>query len=299
MQKPIKILWLESGDLYTVRRGIEAGTMRGHQVDHLEILDLRFEVTTRGTEVVGPDGNLTDTYDAVIIRSFMPWVSESLTIARLFAECGKVVTDAALVDEGYGMSKIHDYALLGRAGVAVPRTFQCFDPWEAEEAQRKVGYPCILKGIHGAEGRHVHKADTPAQFRKRLSQYKIGELMVQEFLDAEVDYRAICVGYASLPVLVRRKPKPGDFRTNFEHQEEVTTVPATDMPEVVRLAETAARSLRREFSGVDIRFRGDVPVVLEANRRPGFKAFEETTGFDVAGTFIDYVAKRVRETRGA
>jgi len=29
--------------------------------------------------------------------------------------------------------------------------------------------------------------------------------------------------------------------------------------------------------------------VLEANRRPGFKGFEEATGYDVAAALIEYV----------
>jgi ribosomal protein S6--L-glutamate ligase len=295
----IRILWLETGDLYTIRRGIEAGRLLGHVVESVEITDLTFHATRAGTRIEGPAGDIADVYDAVIVRSFMPWVAESLTIARVFADRGKVVVDRSLVEEGYAISKMHDYVVLSQGGVAVPDSVQCFDAWEAERAVAGFGLPCILKGIHGAEGRHVHRIDTAAQFRKRLSQYRSGELIVQEYLDAEVDYRAICVGYRSLPVLVRRRPRPGEFRTNFEHQEEVVSVPATEMPAVVDLAERAARTLGREFSGVDIRFRGNEPVVLEANRRPGFKGFEEATGYDVAGALIRYVADRVQSGAAA
>ena len=58
------------------------------------------------------------------------------------------------------------------------------------------------------------------------------------------------------------------------------------------IAERAARALKREFSGVDIRCRGKTPLVLEANRRPGYKDFERITGFDVAGTFLEYVVEK-------
>lgn len=290
----IRILWLESGDLYTVRRGIEAGRRRGIHVDSLEVLDLEFATDEGRSTVTSRDGDITQLYDAVIIRSFMPYLSESLTIARVFSEAGKVVVDACLTDEGYAISKMHDYLLLARAEVAVPRTYQCFNPIEVEERAAHLGYPCVLKGTHGSEGRHVSKADTVSQLRHTLWRYKPGELMVQEYLSAEVDYRVMVIGYRALPVMVCRRPRPGEFRTNFDFQEEVTLVATTDHPELQHLAERAARTLRREFSGVDIRYRGETPLVLEANRRPGFKAFEEATKYDVAGDFIEYVAERCR-----
>jgi ribosomal protein S6--L-glutamate ligase len=118
--------------------------------------------------------------------------------------------------------------------------------------------------------------------------------MIQEFLPAEVDYRVIVVGYRALPVMVQRRPRPGEFRTNFDQAEEVTPIQTDEYPDMKSLAENAARTLRREFSGVDIRCRGTTPLVLEANRRPGFKGFEEATGYDVAGDLIEYVRNKCR-----
>src|SRR5256714_233743 len=287
MNDPLRILWLESGDLYTIRRGIEAGRRLGIQVDSLEVLDLTFSADGSSPHLAADAGELTAYYDAIIMRSFMPFVSEALTIARLFRDAGKVVVDTSLTDEGYAMSKMHDYILLSRAGVGVPRTYQCADPAQAERYAESLGYPCILKAVFGSEGRNVFKADSPRQFRRTLWRRKPGEFMVQEFLPAEVDYRVITVGYQALPVMVRRKPQAGEFRTNFDFKEEVTSIPTDEHPDMKALAERAARTLRREFSGVDIRYRRDTPLVLEANRRPGFKGFEEATGYDVAaGVFL-------------
>ncbi|HEX7317161.1 MAG TPA: ATP-grasp domain-containing protein [Pyrinomonadaceae bacterium] len=299
MNTSLRILWLESGDLYTIRRGVEAGRRLGVRVDSLEVLDLTFSADGVAPHLAKGAEELAATYDAVIMRSFMPFVSEALTVARLFRDAGKVVVDTSLTDEGYAMSKMHDYVLLSRAGVAVPRTYQCADPAQAERHAEALGFPCVLKAVFGSEGRNVFKADSLAQFRKILWRRKSGEFMVQEFLPAEVDYRVITVGYKALPVMVRRKPQPGEFRTNFDFKEEVTSVPTDEHPDMKELAERAARTLRREFSGVDIRYRGEEPTVLEANRRPGFKGFEEATGFDVAGAFIEYVRDRCLAARTA
>ena len=289
MDNQLKILWLESGDLYTIRRGKEAGKQRGIQVDSLEVFDLKFSAGAVLPLSMTEKGELTSQYDAVILRSFMPYISEALTIARLFRDAGKIVIDLSLTDEGYAMSKMHDYILLSCAGIGVPCTYQSFDPKELEQYANELGYPCILKGLHGSEGRHVFKIESVQQLHRTLWRYKSGELLVQEYLDAEVDYRIIVVGYKALPVMVRRKPQAGEFRTNFEFKEEVTAIDTNSFPEMKELAEGAARTLRREFSGVDIRYRGETPLVLEANRRPGFKGFEEATQYDVAGALIEYV----------
>ncbi len=292
--QPIKILWFETGDLYTIRRGKEVGQRLGVQVDSIDAYDLCLSADGTHVGAFANDRNLADHYDALIVRSFMPLISESLTLARLFREAGKVVVDESMTDEGYAMSKMHDYVVLAKNGVAVPRTRQFCDSNRLAAFAGEVGYPCIVKGSHGSEGRHVYKAESEQQLRKRLMQYKSGDVMVQEYLDAPIDYRVIVIGYRALPVYVSRRPRPDDFRTNFEHNEEVISQPLSEAPHLQDIAERAARALRREFSGVDIRCRGTTPLVLEANRRPGFKGFEQATGFDVAGAFIEYVAQKCR-----
>jgi len=288
----LKILWFETGDLYTVRRGKEVGERLGVQVDSIDAYDLSLIADGESVGAFAGERDLVAYYDAIIIRSFMPFIAEALTLARLFRDAGKVVVDDGLAEEGFAMSKMHDYIFLAANGVDVPRTRQFCDPNKAVAFAEELGYPCVIKGIHGSEGRHVHKVDSEPQLRKKLMQYRSGEVMVQEFLEAEVDYRVIVIGYKALPVYVSRKPQADDFRTNFEFNEEVISHPIAEAPQLKDIAERAARISRREFSGVDIRCRGNVPLVLEANRRPGFKGFEESTGFDVAGALIEYVAQK-------
>ena len=111
-------------------------------------------------------------------------------------------------------------------------------------------------------------------------------------MPADFDYRVITIGYKAVPKIVKRQPANGDFRTNFELTADWESLDVKDYPELVRLAENSARILRRAFSAVDIRYRGDKPYVLEANRKPGFEGFEETTGLDVAELFLKYLVSK-------
>lgn len=292
---PLKILWFDTSSThYEALRGVEAGSKLGVQVDAVESYDVQFAADGAQVGVFYKGKNLVQEYDAVIVRGFVPFVSETITLARLFADAGKLVIDEALTTQGYAMSKMHDYVMMAAHGAAVPRTQQFCDTQDLMNAADGFGYPCILKGSYGSRGRHVHKVNSREELRKKLMTYMPGEAMVQEYLDAPVDYRLVVIDYKALPVYVSRQPRPGDFRTNFEHNEIVTAHPLDEAPELRELAEKAARALGREFSGVDIRRRGNVPLVLEANRRPGFKDFERVTGYDVAGTFIGYVIEKCR-----
>jgi RimK family alpha-L-glutamate ligase len=290
-----RILWFETDELYTVKRGKEVGERLDVQVDSADAYDLNLIADGKTVGAYVAKRDLVAAYDALVVRSFMPLISESLTLARLFHKAGKVVVDESTTDEAYALSKMHDYIVLAQNGVDVPRTRQFCDADQMAAFANELGYPCIVKGTQGSQGRHVHKVDSEQQLRKKLMRYKPGEVMIQEFLDAPIDYRVMVIGYRALPWYVSRKPRPDDFRTNFEHNEEVVPRPLSEAPHLQEIAERAAQTLRREFSGVDIRCRGTTPLVLEANRKPGFRGFEQATRLDVAESFIKYVIQKCRK----
>jgi glutathione synthase/RimK-type ligase-like ATP-grasp enzyme len=295
--KPVRILWCEGGDTYSRSRAKASAKALGLALDTLDLFDLEFTAggTKRGAFAKGR--NLAVHYDILILRAFLPFVSEALTLARLFREEGKTVIDHCLTEEGYAMSKMHDYLRLAKAGVGVPRSLQSCETPRLLKAAAGYGYPCIVKGGHGSYGRHVHRVGSEAELKKRLMHYKPGDVMVQEYLDAPLDYRVMVVGYKALPLYVSRQPAAGDFRTNFELNEIVTAHPITQAPHLKRVAEKAARALGREFTGVDIRCRGKTPLVLEANRRPGYKDFERATGLDVVTPFLKHALARHRKNQ--
>lgn len=227
--------------------------------------------------------------DAVLIRKFAPYVSEALTIARLFANAGRRVFDPTLVEEGYVISKMHDTLLLRAAGLPVPHTEQHYNATDTLSAARKIGYPVILKGVHGTGGHRVHKADTPEEAQAILAQYPQWAITVQEFLPANTDWRVIVVGGQALPLAVERTPNAGDFRTNTDFSNDLKPISRAENPALFELAEKAAKVLRRSFTGVDLRLQNGQPCILEVNRRPGFRAFEPATGLDVAGAALTMI----------
>jgi RimK family alpha-L-glutamate ligase len=293
----MKVVWLGWEEIYTTRRVQEAARHLGLELDVYNIHDISFIIEEKQVAVLGDGRNLLETYDGLVVRTFFPYISEALTLARLFRDAGKTVMDESLTDEGYAVSKMHDHLVLAEHGIPNPRTWQLFNPRQMEVKAAELTYPCLLKGIHGARGDHVYLVHNAEQLQRRMWHYPCGELMLQEYLPAEEDYRLLVIGYQALPVMVSRKPPRGDFRTNYSVGGRFVGRETSEFPGFKELAENAARALRREFTGVDIRLKGDKPVVLEVNRQPDFEGFERATKFDVAGEVVKYIRKRVESER--
>jgi RimK family alpha-L-glutamate ligase len=288
----MRVLWLGAEDDYTVRRVHDAAGALGAEVVTATLQDVCLATDAPWLRVRGAAPRELGDFDALVARIAHPYVSETLTVVRLFRDAGRPVVDASLADEGVAMSKMHDYLVLAQQGLAVPRTWQPFNTGEMERLAADLGYPVILKGVHGSYGARVHLARDAAETRRIAAGYPDGDLMLQEYLPGNVDYRVVVIGYRALPKISERAPAPGDFRTNAALGGRLSACPAGDFPGMVALAEQAARALRREFAAVDIRHAGARPVVLEVNRRPRFENFERATGLDVAGAFLRHVLSR-------
>jgi RimK family alpha-L-glutamate ligase len=293
----MRILWLDWRDHPTSHRMQEEAAKIQLELEVCEIGEIAMVTNSNQIGLFKNNRDLVKEFDVLIVRNFHPHISEALTIARLFKESGKTVIDESLTNEGYAISKMYDYLLLAQAGLPVPNTFQIANRQEVEILAETLGYPCLLKGVHGGLGQHVFKIKDVFQLRRTLSHYPDGELVLQEFLPAEEDYRLLTIGFKTVPLFVSRQPRPGDFRTNFALEGEGAPHSLSDMPELVPLAEKASRLLKREFAGVDIRFKKDKPMILEVNRRPGFDGFELATGLNIAQTVLEYIVSKSEKAR--
>lgn len=291
----MRVLWLGRKTMYSTTRMQAAAQAMGIDLMVCEVSDISLIVDNDTVGVFCNEVNLVTANDVLVVRTSHPHVSEVLTLARLFHDAGKLVIDQSIGDEGYAISKMHDYLILAQNQINVPRTWQIYDHENVRAIARAIGYPCILKGVHGAHGSHVYLVEDETRLRHHLDRYSPGQLCVQEYLRASEDYRVLVIGYEALPQLVSRRPYEGEFVTNSAATASFTARSIEEFPELRTMAERGARVLRREFAGVDIRYRDNTPMILEVNRRPTFEGFEMVTSIDVATTFLHYAQKRFGE----
>jgi RimK family alpha-L-glutamate ligase len=210
-------------------------------------------------------------------------------LAETFRRNGGRVFDGVGDGRPFIMSKTWEALTLEAAGLRVPKTIQCFSAETSEAAAKELGFPLVVKGVHGGLGTFVHLAKKPSDLRKILSGRNFGFFSLQEYLPADHDVRVLTIGGQAIGAMRRIVPK-GDFRANVAVGGRPVKEPLS--AELERLAEAASRALGREFGGVDIlRSKGET-YVLEVNRTPGFRAFEAATGVDVADRLVARLERR-------
>jgi len=203
-------------------------------------------------------------------------------LARSFAASGKMVIDSALAKNGLGGGKLEVYRALENTGVPVPPTRVL-----AEIDPGSIIYPKVLKWNFGFGAQHVFFVDSAARLAEIAARYPADELLVQEFIEAPREYKYIVVGFKALPVVVRYVIDRAKHVPDLDDFEVVQT---TELPQLTKLMETAARVTERELCKIDVledasgRF-----YILEVNRWPGLKPFEEASGYNVAREFIKYI----------
>ena len=226
-------------------------------------------------------------YACLYVRFCYPYFEQIIELARQFIGSGKKVVDAAIADGDLGLGKMQLYGKMAAAGIPIPMT-----EWLAEAKGWR--YPGIVKWKYGFGGKEVFLVRNAADLRRATDLIPQEELLLQEFIDADYEYKVITVGYKALPVVLRFGIDNKTWRPDFSKAEAINightgAAEGRALQRMVELAEQSAFILKRELAKVDILRKGDKFYVLEANRWPGLKSFEQLTGYNAAREFLRYL----------
>jgi RimK family alpha-L-glutamate ligase len=190
------------------------------------------------------------------------------------------------------VDKFWTSALLEQCGVPTPETIVCDNVEEATAAFR-ILRDVIVKPLFGSMGLGmVRVCDEEMAFRvfRTIEQIR-GVYYLQRTIEHDgADIRAFVVGGRVLGAIERRA---SGWRTNLARG---GTARSVSLPESLSaLAVRAAAAVGADYAGVDLLAGKDGTVyVLEVNGIPGWKGLQETTGVDVAGTLVDFLALQSR-----
>ncbi len=208
-----------------------------------------------------------------------------ISLAQKFQTTGKVVIDQTIAQGNLGLGKYEALMQLQKQGIAIPRT-----RFLSDATGPHFDFPVIAKWKYGFGAKHTYLLKTSNDLKKMEQKYPPAEIMIQEFVPADWEYKIITAGYRSLPVIIKLKTNHNKFLPDLsQHQ----TLSPREAPEVVALAEQASQILQRELAKVDILQAGDQFYVLEVNRWPGLQYFETITKHNAAADFLQYIQGRI------
>ena len=283
--------------LYSTQRLIEAARDRGHSVRVLDPLRCYMKIAPDGFDMHYKGRVLTD-YDAVLPRIGASITRYGTAVLRQF-EMMNVYTpngsDAIL----RARDKLRCHQLLAKQDIGLPTTVFGDNPDDTNDLLAMLGKPPhVIKLNEGTQGAGVILTERVASSRSVIEALRglYATFLVQEFIAESngSDVRCFVVG-GRVVAAMRRKARAGEFRSNLHRGGTATkvTLNAAETDTAIR----AAKVMGLNVAGVDLLRSKRGPLVLEVNSSPGLEGIENTTGIDVAGEVIDYMAQRVARRR--
>ena len=295
-KKGLRIGLLASNpELYSNKRIIEAGELRGHEMHFLNLKYCYMKLDANQPEIHYRGGRVLNDFDAVIprIRPSMTYYGCALT--RHF-ESLKVYSLNSAASIAQSRDKLFSLQLLLNNGVDIPTTGFANSPLDTNDLIKMVGgSPLIVKLLEGTQGKGVVLAETKKAAESVINAFKSlnANILVQEFIKEAngKDIRCFVVD-GKVVAAIQREALPGEFRANIHLGGTASVIKVT--PEEKKIAIKAAKAMNLKVAGVDIIRSAKGPLLLEVNSSPGLEGIEGATNKDIASEMIKAIEKQVK-----
>jgi ribosomal protein S6--L-glutamate ligase len=278
---------------YSTRRLDQAAEARGHTVKVLNTLKFAIELS-HGEPDLQYRGVRIDDYDAILPRIGASVTYFGASVVRQFEQMD-VFTPNSSAGITNSRDKLRSLQILSRHDIGIPHTAFVRDRKDVLPAIERVGgAPVIIKLLEGTQGVGVILAESVkiAEAIIETLQSARQNVLIQKFVAESKgrDIRALVVGDRVVAAM-RRIAQGQEFRSNV-HRGAVAE--AIELDEQYReTAVRAAQILGLRFAGVDLLESSAGPQVMEVNSSPGLEGIETSTGLDIAGAIVDYIAEQV------
>lgn len=282
-------------ELYSNRRIMEAGEMRGHEMHFLNIKECYMKLDADKPEIHYRGGKVLDNFDAVIPRIRPSITFYGCALTRQF-EAMKVycLNSAAAITQS--RDKLFSLQLLLRNGVDIPTTGFANSPLDTDDLIKMVGgSPLIVKLLEGTQGKGVVLAETKKAAESVINAFKSlnANILVQEFIkEANGKDLRLFVVDGKVVASIQREAAPGEFRANIHMGGTASIVKPT--ADEKRIAIKAAKAMDLRVAGVDIIRSSKGPLLLEVNSSPGLEGIEGATNKDIAGEMIKAIESDIK-----
>lgn len=282
-----------------ITNGYYLGASTAHQLD-----SLKREFTDKGIYADVIKGNTLLAYvngetahTTLNEYDFAIYLNKDVHTAKMLEICGLRLFNSAKAIELCD-DKMLTYISLCNTGIRMPLTVSSPIMYRdtdednfADEIEKTIGYPVVIKEVFGSMGSGVHLAEDRESLLSTRKKLRLYPHLYQPFTGkGGVDKRIIVIGGKVFAAMQR--VNENDFRSNIELGGKGFTTELTD--EEVFIAEEASATLRLDYCGIDILTGLDgKPYFCEANSNAFFKGIENVTGLNVAKTYVEHIIKTV------
>jgi len=282
-------------ELYSNKRIMEAGEMRGHEMHFLNIKECYMKLDATTPEIHYRGGIILNKFDAIIPRIRPSITFYGCALTRQFEALNVYCLNSSTAIT-QSRDKLFSLQLLLQSGVAIPTTGFANSPLDTNDLIKMVGGPpLIVKLLEGTQGKGVVMAETKKAAESVINAFKSlnANILVQEFIkEADGKDLRLFVVDGKVVATIQREAMPGEFRANIHLGGTASVIkPTTDEK---KIAIRAAKAMDLRVAGVDIIRSAKGPLLLEVNSSPGLEGIEGATNKDIAGEMILAIEKNFK-----
>ena len=282
-------------ELYSNKRIMEAGEMRGHEMHFLNIKECYMKLDAKTPEIHYRGGIILNQFDAIIPRIRPSITFYGCALTRQFEALNVFCLNSSTAIT-QSRDKLFSLQLLLQSGIDIPTTGFANSPLDTNDLITMVGGPpLIVKLLEGTQGKGVVLAETKKAAESVINAFKSlnANILVQEFIKeaSGKDLRLFVVD-GKVVATIQREAMPGEFRANIHLGGTATVIKPTS--EEKKIAIRAAKAMDLKVAGVDIIRSSKGPLLLEVNSSPGLEGIEGATNKDIAGEMIIAIEKNFK-----
>ncbi|MBC7845417.1 MAG: 30S ribosomal protein S6--L-glutamate ligase [Flavobacterium sp.] len=282
-------------ELYSNKRIMEAGEMRGHEMHFLNIKECYMKLDAKTPEIHYRGGLILNQFDAVIPRIRPSITFYGCALTRQFEAMNVYCLNSSTAIT-QSRDKLFSLQLLLQSGIEIPTTGFANSPLDTDDLIKMVGgSPLIVKLLEGTQGKGVVLAETKKAAESVINAFKSlnANILVQEFIkEADGKDLRLFVIDGKVVAAIQREALPGEFRANIHLGGTASVIKPT--PEEKKIAIRAAKAMDLKVAGVDIIRSSKGPLLLEVNSSPGLEGIEGATNKDIAGEMIRAIEKNFK-----
>ncbi|APA00460.1 30S ribosomal protein S6--L-glutamate ligase [Flavobacterium commune] len=282
-------------ELYSNKRIMEAGEMRGHEMHFLNIKECYIKLDAKKPEIHYRGGKILNEFDAIIPRIRPSITFYGCALTRQFEALNVFCLNSSTAIT-QSRDKLFSLQLLLHSGIGIPTTGFANSPLDTDDLIKMVGgSPLIIKLLEGTQGKGVVLAETKKAAESVINAFKSlnANILVQEFIKEAngKDIRCFVID-GKVVASIQREAMPGEFRANIHLGGTASIIKATS--EEKKIAIKAAKAMDLKVAGVDIIRSTKGPLLLEVNSSPGLEGIETATNKDIAGEMIKAIEKNFK-----